>query len=312
MTYVGIDIGGMSIKVGFVNKEGKMLSSYSFPIIKGENQEQTIIKLAHTVNEHAKEKGYEILGIGVGCPGAINSSKGTCDYSGNLDWHNLHIVEIIEKECGVKCKITNDANAAILGESTFGIAKNYKNVIMLTLGTGVGGGIYLDGKLFEGNEGKGAEMGHALLEYNGRQCTCGRKGCIEAYCSASALIKDTKIAMESDRSSSMWEYAKNDINNVNGLTAFECSKKGDHTATQVINNYFDYLTAAILSYCNVFRPEAVVLGGGLSNQGDNLINPIRKRMAEQKYGFECTPKVELLKATLGNDAGILGAAALVM
>ena len=312
MHYVGVDIGGMSIKVGFVNKEGKIESSYAIPIVKGENQEQTIINLSHSILNHAKEKGYDIAGIGVGCPGAINSSKGTCDFSGNLDWHDLDIVGIIERECKVNAKITNDANAAILGEARFGIAKNYHNVIMLTLGTGVGGGIYLNDALYEGNEGKGAEVGHALFRYHGRQCTCGRKGCIEAYCSATALIKDTKKAMLKNRLSMMWEYADYDINRVNGLTAFECAKKGDETALKVTNEYFDYLTGAILSFCNIFRPNAVVLGGGLSNQKEYLIDNVEKRMAKEDYGFKCSPSVKLLRASLGNDAGILGAAALMM
>lgn len=312
MNYVGIDIGGTSIKVGFVDKEGNILSQYAIPIIKGENQEETIINLAKTVNEHAKEKGYEFNGIGIGCPGAINSIKGTCDFSGNLDWHNLDIVGLIEKECNVKAKITNDANAAILGEAKFGIAKNYHNVVMLTLGTGVGGGLYLNDQLFEGNEGKGAEVGHAIFKYNGRQCTCGRKGCIEAYCSATALIADTKKAMLKDRKSKMWEYADFELARVDGRTAFECSKMGDKSAIKVVNEYMDHLCAAILSFCNIFRPDAVVLGGGLSNQKEYLIDPLAERMKNEHYGFKCSPAVKLLRASLGNNAGILGAAALVM
>ena len=312
MHYVGIDIGGTSIKVGFVDEAGNILSKYGIPIIPGENQEETIINLAKTVNEHAKEKGYKIAGIGLGCPGSIDSVNGICDYSNNLDWHNLKICEIIEQYCNVKARITNDANAAILGEAKFGIAKNYHNVVMLTLGTGVGGGLYLDDHLFEGNQGKGAEVGHALFKYNGRQCTCGRKGCIEAYCSATALINDTRNAMRKDRKSAMWEYADYDLNKVDGRTAFECAKQGDKTAIKVVNNYLDYLASSIIVFCNIFRPDAVVLGGGISNQGDNLIKPLEKRLIEQHYGYQCAPKVELLIASLGNDAGLLGAAALVM
>ena len=312
MYYVGIDIGGMSIKVGFVDINGKIISKYTIPIIPDEPQEETIINLAKSVNEHAKENNFEISGIGIGCPGSIDSINGLCDYSNNLNWNNLDIVGIIEKYCGVKAKITNDANAAILGEAKFGIAKNYHNVVMLTLGTGVGGGLYINDKLYEGNLGKGAELGHALFRYNGRQCTCGRKGCIEAYCSASALIADTKKAMRKDRKSKMWDYCEYDLNRVNGRTAFDCAQEGDKTAIKVVNNYYDYLATAIIIYCNIFRPEAVVIGGGISNQKDNLIKPLEKRLVEQHYGYKCTPKVELLIASLGNDAGLLGAAALVM
>lgn len=312
MEYVGVDIGGMSIKIGFVDKEGKILSKYSIPIIPNERQEDTIINVARSINEKALEEGYTIGGIGVGCPGSIDSINGVCDYSNNLNWLNLKIVEIIERECKARCRITNDANAAMLGEATFGVAKNYSTAIMFTLGTGVGGGIYLDNKLYEGNQGKGAEVGHATLKYNGRKCTCGRRGCIEAYCSATALMADTKKAMKKDHKSLMWEYVGFDINKVDGKTAFECAKKGDKTANMVVNNYLDYLAASIINYCNIFRPEAIILGGGVSNQKENLINPLKERLIKEHYGYKCAPEVELLIATLGNDAGLLGAAALVM
>lgn len=313
MKIIGVDIGGTSIKVGVVNEKGEIISRFVIKIIKGEEQVYTINKLADLINDHIKEHNYnDIIGIGIGCPGAINSGLGRCDYSPNLKWENLNICELISKRCNLPCKITNDANAAILGEVKFGIAKNYKNVVMLTLGTGVGGGLYLDDKLFEGNEGKGAELGHALFEYNGRQCGCGRKGCFEAYGSATALINDTKQMMEEHKDTKMWDFVDHDINKVDGRTAFETSKLGDEYALKVVEQYTSFLAQGILSFINVFRPEAIILGGGICAQKEYLINPIKKILEKENYGLKNTPAVEILIAQLGNDAGILGAAALML
>ena len=201
---------------------------------------------------------------------------------------------------------------AALGEGIFGAAKGYENVVMFTLGTGVGGGIIIDKKLYEGNESKGAELGHAVLVLGGEECTCGRKGCIEAYCSASALIRDTKRAMLADTDSKMWEYANNDINNVNGRTAFAMARENDESALKVVNDYIMYLSESIMNYCNIFRPEAFVLGGGICGEGKFLIDRIVKYCEERHYGYQGTPAVKILTATLGNDAGIIGAAALLV
>lgn len=313
MKIIGVDIGGTSIKTGVVNEKGEIISKFVIKIVKGEEQVYTINKLADQINKHISENNYnDIIGIGIGCPGAINSELGRCDYSPNLKWENLNICQIISEKCNLPCKITNDANAAILGEVKFGIAKNYKNVVMLTLGTGVGGGLYLDDKLFEGNEGKGAELGHALFEYNGRLCGCGRKGCFEAYGSATALINDTKKMMEEHHDTKMWDFVEHDINKVDGRTAFETSKLGDEYAKKVVDQYTSFLAQGILSFVNVFRPQAIILGGGVCAQKDYLINPIKKILEKENYGLKNTPPVEILIAKLGNDAGILGAAALML
>ena len=183
---------------------------------------------------------------------------------------------------------------------------------MFTLGTGVGGGIIIDKKLYEGNESKGAELGHAVLVLGGEECTCGRKGCIEAYCSASALIRDTKRAMLADTESKMWEYANNDINNVNGRTAFAMARENDESAMKVVENYVMYLSESIMNYCNIFRPEAFVLGGGICGEGKFLIDKVVAYCEKRHYGYQGTPAVKIITATLGNDAGIIGAAALLV
>lgn len=313
MNYIGIDIGGTSIKGGFVSKEGKILYRFGFPIDKNATQDEIINHLGDMINEQIVKCGYkkaDFAGIGIGSPGSINSDTGYCDFSNNLNWHHLPIVKIIENKTGIRTRISNDANVAMAGEAKFGAGKNYHNLVLLTLGTGVGGGLYINDHLFVGNEGKGAEMGHMIIEINGEQCSCGLKGCLEAYASVTALIRQTKAAMEKDKNSLMWDYVSYDINRVDGKTAFECSKQGDKTALEVVDQYEDYLTIGCINYCNIFRPDAIILGGGLSNQREYLTNAILEKLKKFNYGFLCTSPVKVFVSSLGNDAGILGAAAL--
>ena len=217
----------------------------------------------------------------------------------------------MQKTFDTTINLSNDANVAVLGEAVYGVAKEYDTVVMFTLGTGVGGGMIIDKKLFEGGWSRGAELGHTTLVLNGRPCTCGRSGCVETYVSATALIADTKTAMLNDKNSKMWEYVQNDINKVDGKTAFECSKLGDKTAIQVVDTYVMYLSESIMNMLNIFRPEAFLLGGGICNQGEYLTDKIVEYLEKFDYGYKFAPKTKILIATLKNGAGIIGAAALV-
>ena len=314
--YIGIDIGGTSIKGAFVERDGTIRTRFGFPIIKGEPQEETMERLGSLVLSEMEGQGLsskDFVGIGVGCPGSINSKEGVCCYSNNLGWDNLPIASLLSKKCGLPTKVSNDANVAMLGEATFGAAKNYTNAVLVTIGTGVGGGLFLNGKLFEGNEGKGAEIGHMVIQMDGGlPCTCGRLGCFETYASVTALIRMTKEAMHAHPESKMWGYVNNELDEVNGKTAFETSKMGDEAAKAVVDTYENYLTVGLLNLCNIFRPEVILLGGGLSNQREYLTDAVKKKLEEKHYGFEGTPKVDVVVTKLGNDAGILGAAALFM
>ncbi len=313
MLYIGVDIGGMSLKIGVVNEFGEIISKFTMNFDKNIPQDEMIKSLAIKINEHIKKNNYtDVKGIGVSCAGVVNTKTGYCDFSANLNWTNLDICGILKKYTSLDTKIANDANCAVLGEVKFGVAKNYHNVVMLTLGTGVGGGLYLDDKLYEGNQGKGAELGHSLFIYNGRKCACGLKGCFERYASASALISDTKKAMLKNKESLLWKYCNFNLNNVNGKVAFDCAKLNDKTAIKVVNKYISYLSYGILNFCNIFRPEVIILGGGISNQKENLTMPIKKILKENNYGYKNTPEVDVLIAKLGNDAGIIGAACLLM
>lgn len=312
MKAIGVDIGGMSVKVGLVDENGFIIQKNVRKT--AETPELVLNNIVEQINELLISNNItieDIRGIGVGSPGLISSDKGIVDYSSNLKWDNVKVVKILSKAFNTNIKLSNDANVAALGETIYGAAKGYKNSVMLTLGTGVGGGVVIEGKLFEGWQSKGAELGHVSLNINGDKCSCGRRGCLEVYASATGLINQTKEQMLKDNDSLMWDYVDKDINKVNGLTAFECEKKGDASAKLVVDNYVSYLSEGILNMLNIFRPQVIIIGGGISGQGDNLRLRIVKYLEEYNYGYVNAPKTEVLMATLGNDAGIIGASALV-
>lgn len=313
MVVIGVDIGGTSIKGGAVDLSGNIISKFSLPIVKSYCGEKIINDLADLINSYISENNFDkkdILGIGVGCPGSIDSIKGIVCYSNNLDWNDIPLVEIIENKTGLKVKVTNDANAATLGEATFGAGKLYSNIIMLTLGTGVGGGIVINNKLYEGNEGKGAELGHTTLVMDGELCTCSRRGCLEAYASATALMRQGKRAARENPNTLMIKLANNDIEAIDGRVIFDACKQGDETAAMVVDNYIHYLGEGILNFCNIFRPNAVILSGGVAKQGAYLTDKLTKYCADRHYGYDCTPSVEILSGVLGYDSGLIGAASL--
>ena len=312
MYSIGVDIGGMSIKIGIVNQIGQILYKTTFKTDK--NYLTAIDDIAKSIKDLLIENNIsiaEVKGIGVGCPGAVNSITGVIDFLPNLDWENIAIADLLKKHFDLPIKISNDANVATLSEAVYGCAKEFNSVIMFTLGTGVGGGIIIDKKLFEGELSRGAELGHITLFLGGKECTCGRKGCIEQYVSAKALIGQTKVAMAQNLASKMWEYVGGDIDNVDGKTAFECAKKGDKTAQEVVDTFVYYLGESILNMLNIFRPQAFVLGGGISNAGDYLIDKVKAYCEGVNFGYKKAPKTQILRATLGNDAGIIGASLLV-
>ena len=311
MIAIGIDIGGMSIKGAAVDSNGRVYDTFSMPFVKGEPGEITIHKLADIVKEYIASNKLEkkIAGIGIGCPGTLDVKNCVVYYSNNLGWNNLHIADIMHEVLPYPIRLTNDANAASLGEAKYGAGKSYETIIMLTLGTGVGGGIIINGKLFEGNEGKGGELGHVVVQVDGEQCSCGRKGCLEAYASATALIRETKKAMLSNKRSLMWKISP-EIELVGGKVVFEGAANGDKSAIEVLNNYIKYLGEGILNYCNIFRPNVVVLSGGIANAGAALFDPLNEYIKARDYGYKATPAVKVVPAELGYDSGKIGAAAL--
>ena len=310
--YFGIDVGGTFIKGAIVTEEGKIVVKSKIPTEHekgGDAVVMNIKKLCDGLLSEAKMTYSDIEAIGMGVPGMIDSEAGIVVATNNLGWKNFEMVKKIEALTGLKAKIANDANAAALGEMKFGFGGTYKNIIMLTLGTGVGGGIIVDGKIVSGNKGAGAELGHSVIVMGGEPCTCGRRGCLEAYASATAIIRDTKRAMEKNKNSKLWEVGSLDA--VDGKTAFDYYDT-DADAKAVVDAYIGYLACGITDYANIFRPEAIILGGGVCAQGEALLAPLRKLLKENIFAKDLGPQVEILVAKLGNDAGSLGAAALVI
>lgn len=309
---IGVDIGGTNIKGGTITKEGKVLKAFTIPVFKKDTQEVTIHKLIFALNSFLLENHYDkkdIIGIGLGVPGSIDATNGVVTYSNNLNWHELPIAKLVSEGTGLPVRITNDANAATLGEAKFGAGKKYKNIIMLTLGTGVGGGIIIDGKLYEGNLGKGGELGHTIIVVDGEPCTCGEKGCLETYASATALNRDTRRMMDLHKDSKLWDVSQR-MGKINARTAFIAEQEGDIYAHILVENYVKYLCTGLINYCNIFRPDAIVLSGGIANEGENLLERIRSYCKEHHYGFKGTPEVKILTSELGYDSGKIGAASL--
>ena len=310
--YLGIDLGGTFIKGGIVDGEGNILLRDKVPTESEKGADgvvANIVALCRSLMEKTNLSASDLVGVGMGAPGTVDSERGEVVYANNLGWENLLICDRVSEMLGLDVKIANDANVAALGEAKFGCGKNYRNSVMITLGTGVGGGIVLDGKLFEGNRSAGAELGHTVVVAGGEPCTCGRRGCIEAYASATALIRDTKRAMEAHPESKLWEIGSLDA--VTGKTAFDYCES-DEVARAVVDRYIEILGVCIVDIANLIRPEVVILGGGVCAEGERLIRPLQEILDRDIYGGDKGPGVKIVTAQLGNDAGLLGAAALLM
>lgn len=310
--YAGIDIGGTFVKCGIVAEDGEILVKGKIPTGKDRPYLEIAEDIANFVKKLEKQAGVQTRAVGIGCPGTIDSAKGVIIYSNNIAWENVPLGKTLEKLLNKPTYISNDANVATLGESFIGAGKDYASSILITLGTGVGGGIVLDNKLFEGNLSAGAEIGHHVIRKNGRKCTCGRKGCFEAYASATALMSQGRKAMKKDRDSKLWEACQGNEKKLDGKLIFDCAQAGDKTAQSVVAEYIDYLAEGIANLANIFRPEAVLIGGGVSAQGDKLVIPTQKLVDERLYGGTSYAPVKVAVATLGNDAGLCGAGKLAM
>ena len=305
--YIGIDVGGTSIKGALIDGEGKL---YGEDCVRTGNGMEIVDGIVAICNRFTcKSGGEKIKGVGIGCAGVIDSENGTVVFSGNLRIKDFPLAKLVEEKVKLPVKITNDANAAALGEAKFGAGKEYSDSILVTLGTGVGGGIIIDGKLFEGGKSAGTEIGHTVIETNGYPCTCGRWGCFECYASATALMRKTKDAMEEDTGSEMWKTYTPQT--VSGKTPFEYAET-DIAAKQVVDWYVKHLACGITNLANVFRPQVVMLGGGVSEQGERLTVPVQRLVDKELFAGTDFAPVKVVKASLGSRAGAYGAAALWM
>ena len=306
--YIGIDLGGTNIAVGLVDESGKILHSDSIPTLKERHWSEIVKDMAALAKKVVKDSGHdmaEVKAVGIGCPGSIDKENGVVVYSNNIVMHNVPMASEFRKHMDLPVFLENDANAAALGEYTT-CGEGVDSFVFMTLGTGVGGGIILNGKVWSGFNGAGAEIGHQTLVFGGEPCTCGRRGCLEAYASVTALIKQTEAAMAEWPVSIMNAWAQ-EKGRVSGRTAFECARLGDPKAIEVRDRYIEYVAEGICSIVNVLQPEILAIGGGISREGDVLLDPIKAYFAENDYNKHMK-KTDIRIARLFGDAGIVGAA----
>lgn len=306
--YIGIDLGGTNIVAGVVNENYEIISKAKTPTNRPRSAEEIckdMAKMALEAVEKAGLKVSDIQSVGVGAPGSVNSDTGVISYSNNLDFHNAPVADYIREAIDLPVYVENDANAAAYGEYVAGSAKGTKDAVCITLGTGVGGGIIIGGKIYSGFNYAGAELGHTVIEVDGVQCSCGRKGCFEVYSSATGLIRMTKEAMDADPDSKMHEMMGD---HVSGRLAFEAMRAGDATAKSVVDKYIKYLAAGIANTINIFQPEVLCIGGGVCNEGDALLVPLKELISKEIYTRASEDNTKIVIASLGNDAGIIGAA----
>lgn len=313
---VGIDLGGTNIVAGVVDDKFNILSKAECKTAIPRPEADVCDSMAEIVKEavkKAKLKLEDIDYVGIGVPGTVNPNTGVVETCPNLLFQNWDVRTMMsERLNGRYIKIENDANAAALGEFLAGSAKGCKNAIAITLGTGVGGGIIIDGKIYSGSNFAGAELGHMVIVKDGKECGCGRKGCWEAYASATALINMTKEAIKNERAefSYMLDACDGDINNVTGKTAFDAQLAGDYTGKAVVEEYISYLACGIVNVINIFQPDVLCIGGGVSKQGENLLAPVRAIVEKERITKHNEKQTKICAATLGNDAGLIGAACL--
>ncbi len=309
--YIGIDLGGTNIVAGVVDENYRIITKATTKTNCPRPEKEIAADMAKVALEAAQKACIsidDIEWIGIGTPGIANSETGIIEYSNNLGFENTPMVDYIKEYIDKPVFIENDANAAAYGEFVAGAAKGANNAVCITLGTGVGGGIVIDGKIYAGSNFAGAEIGHTVIEVDGAQCSCGRKGCFEAYSSATGLIRMTKEAMYKDKESKMWQMTEERGGKVSARTAFDCMREGDKSAREVTDKYIKYLAAGITNTINIFQPDILCIGGGVCNEGDALLIPVKKIVQEEVYTRNSPKNTEIVIAKLGNDAGIIGAA----
>ena len=314
MYRIGVDLGGTNIAVGIIDEENKIVARGQRKTNAPRAAEGIFDDIAAAVKDAMQSLGItndQVKSIGVGTPGSVNKELELIEFANNLGFDNVPAYRMLRERTGVKnVYFDNDANCAALGEAVAGCGKGVKDFVMITLGTGVGSGIIANGKLVTGVNYAAGEMGHTVLVYGGEPCNCGRRGCWERYSSATALITQTKNAMRKNPDSLMWEIAEGSLNRVSGRTAFLAAKQNDAAAKKVVNAYEAYLACGLGNVINIFQPDILCVGGGIGNEKENLLEPVRRIVSSEIYSIHAKKQTQIVSATLGNDAGIIGAALL--
>lgn len=313
MYYVGVDLGGTNIKVAVVNESCGILAEANRPTGAERGAEAVCDDIVLAMQEALQQIGLrleDVAGLGVGCPGTIDDETGAVRYANNLGWRNFNMRAYLQAKTGLVAAMGNDANVAALGEVYAGSAKGAQSAVIITLGTGVGSGVILDGKILTGYTGAASEIGHTVIKDGGWLCTCGRLGCFESYSSATGLIRMTKEAIDREPNSGMARLAQQ-RGEVNGLTSFDAMRQGCPAGTAVVKEYIHYLAVGIANVINIFYPEIISLSGGISKEGETLLAPLREETCSYVYGgMKEEKRTRIEVCTLGHKAGVIGAAML--
>ncbi len=321
MIRLGVDLGGTNIAVGIVNEDFQIIHKDSVPTGATRPAQEIVADIAALCKKVVADAALslsDVAAIGIAAPGSIDSKAGTVEYANNLPFRHFPITSLLQEAMGLDIPVfvENDANAAAWGEAIAGAAKGTAHSVMITLGTGVGGGVIINSELFTGSNGAGAELGHMVIVKDGAACSCGRKGCWEAYSSATALIRMTneKLAeCEKDGRKTVMTDLVKAKGRTTGRTAFDGMRAGDAAAQEVVNDYISYLACGIVNLINIFQPQILSIGGGISGEGQALIDALIPYITKESYGAETVDSAKMTKvciAKLGNDAGIIGAAVL--
>ena len=313
MVRIGVDIGGTNVAVGIVGEDYRLIKKKSTPTAKDDPYGITdaIVSLSRELLADCGASIEEVASLGIGYPGIVDDAAGVAVYANNLGFRDFPFAREIRKQLPIESiHLGNDANAAALGEAVAGAARGAKNVVVITLGTGVGGGIIIGGHLYTGANDVAGELGHMVIERGGYPCSCGRRGCFEAYSSATALVRMTRDALGAHPESEMHALVAKKNGKVSARVPFDAARAGDTAAKEVIDTYLSYLACGISNLINIFQPEVIVIGGGISGEGENLTGPLTPIVLRECYGNGIVKMPALLTATLGNDAGIIGAACL--
>ena len=313
MYRIGVDLGGTNIAVGVINDKYEIIGRGKRKTAMPRPAKEILTDIVACIRMACDDAGIstdEIQSVGIGTPGTVNKETGVIEYANNLQFDKVPAVAILKEMLDVPYYLENDANAAALGEAMAGAGVGKKSFVAVTLGTGVGGGIVVNGKIWSGCNGAGGELGHIVIRFDGEPCNCGRIGCWERYASATALVSQTKAMMEQHPESRMWELAEGSIDNVGGRTAYDAMRLGDAWATQVVRQYEEYVAVGTVNIINAMQPEMICFGVGISNEGETLLAPVRAYVEKFRYSRYCSTQTEICRAKLGNDAGIIGAALL--
>ena len=313
MYRIGVDLGGTNIAVGVIDENYNIIGRGKVKTRAPRPAEAIFDSIKEAVDMAVVNAGInydEIQSVGIGTPGSVNKDTGAIEFSNNLKFHNVPAKAMLEERLKKTVYLENDANAAALGEAVAGCGHGVKNFVAVTLGTGVGSGIIIDGKIYRGSNFCGGEMGHMVINVDGIPCNCGRKGCWEKYASATALVSQAVEAMQNDKASLLWQTCDGDLNKVDGKSIFEALDMGDATAKAVVDRYLYYVAIGLANVINALQPESVCIGGGISGQGEKILKPIREMVKAERYSVYADKQAAILPAALGNDAGIIGAALL--